>query len=140
MQGFNLPIASTITLSAANKPEMYEFVTAPVFYAVGIMLALVLFPAPVGYASIAVLTLGDGFATLFGRKMGRHVFCYNKGKRIEGTIFGFLFASLGASIFVSPLKALFGAAVGMFIESLPTPVSDNLTIPIISGLALTLIP
>jgi len=139
--GYNVPIASTITWNAAITPEIYEFVTPPIFFAVGIMLALIIFPVPVGYASIAIFTLGDGIATLFGKKLGRHVFPYNKGKKIEGTLFGFLFAWLGATLFiVNPLKALVGAAVGMFMETLPTPVSDNLTIPLISGLTLLIIP
>jgi len=142
--GYNVPVASTITWNAAITPEIYEFVTSPIFFAVGIMLALIIFPVspvPVGYASIAIFTLGDGFATLFGKKFGRHVFPYNKGKKIEGTLFGFLFAWLGATLFiVNPLKALVGAAVGMFVETLPTPVSDNLTIPLISGLTLLIIP
>jgi len=140
MLGFNVPVTSTITWNAAITPEIYEFVAAPIFFAVGIILALILFPSPVGYASIAIFTLGDSFATLFGRKLGRHVFPYNKGKKIEGTLFGFLFAWLGASFFVYPLKALVGAAVGMFVETLPTPVSDNLTIPLISGVTLLIIP
>ena len=139
--GYNVPVASTITWNAAITPEIYEFVTSPIFFAVGIMLALIIFPVSVGYASIAIFTLGDGFATLFGKKLGRHVFPYNKGKKIEGTLFGFLFAWLGATFFiVNPWKALVGAAVGMFVETLPTPVSDNLTIPLISGLTLLIIP
>ena len=139
--GYNVPVASTITWNAAITPEIYEFVTSPIFFAVGIMLALIIFPVPVGYASIAIFTLGDGTATLFGKKLGKHVFPYNKGKKIEGTLFGFLFAWLGASLFiVNPLKALVGAAIGMFVETLPTPVSDNLTIPLISGLTLLIIP
>jgi len=139
--GYNVPVASTITWNAAITPEIYEFVTSPIFFAVGIMLALIIFPVPVGYASIAIFTLGDGIATLFGKKFGRHVFSYNKGKKIEGTLFGFLFAWLGATLFiVNPLKAFVGAAAGMFVETLPTPVSDNLTIPLISGLTLLMIP
>jgi len=138
--GFNVPVTSTITWNAAIMPEIYEFVTSPIFFAVGIMLALLIFPVSVGYASIAIFTLGDGFATLFGKKLGRHVFQYNKGKKIEGTIFGFLFAWWGASLFVNPLRALAGAAVGMVVETLPTPVSDNLTIPLISGLTLLVFP
>jgi len=138
--GYNVPVASTITWNAAITPEIYEFVTPPIFFAVGIMLALIIFPVPVGYASIAIFTLGDGFATLFGKKLGRHVFPYNKGKKIEGTLLGFLFAWLGATYFiVNPLKAFVGAAVGMFVETFPTPVSDNLTIPLISGLTLLII-
>jgi len=139
--GYNVPVTSTITWNAAITPEIYEFVTSPIFFAAGIMLALIMFPSSVGYASIAIFTLGDGFATLFGKKLGRHVFPYNKGKKIEGTLFGFLFAWLGATLFiVCPLKALIGAAVGMLVETLPTPVSDNLTIPLISGLTLLMIP
>jgi len=140
LQGFNFPITSTITWNAAITSEIYEFVTSPIFFAVGIFLALILFPFPVGSASIAIFTLGDSLATLFGKRLGRHVFPYNKGKKIEGTLFGFFFAWLGASFFINPLKALVGAAVGMFVETLPTPVSDNLTIPLISGLAFLMIP
>jgi len=140
VQGYNVPLASTITWNAAITPEIYEFVTSPIFFAVGIMLALIMFPVSLGYASIAIFTLGDGLATLFGKKLGKHIFPYNKGKKIEGTLFGILFAWLGASFFVNPLKALVGAAVGMFVETLPTPVSDNLTVPLMAGLTLLIIP
>jgi HAD superfamily phosphoserine phosphatase-like hydrolase len=139
MRGLNLPITSAITWNAANKPEMYEFITAPIFYALGIILALILFSEPVGYASIAILTLGDSFATLFGRKMGCHVFNYRMGKSVEGAFFGFIAAALGATFFVPPLEAFLGATGGMLIENLPLPINDNLTIPIISGLIITLI-
>ncbi len=47
---------------------------------------------------------------------------------------------MGALIFVNPLKALIGAAVGMLVECLPLPLSDNLTVPLASGLAMTLLP
>jgi len=141
LEGTHAPLFSTVTRRAAIKPELYEFVTAPILFALGIMVSLILFPVPINYASIMILALGDGFATLFGKKFGRTVFPFNKGKRVEGSIFGFLFAFLGARLFVvSPVKALVGAAVGMLVESLPTPVSDNLAVPIISGLAMTIIP
>jgi dolichol kinase len=140
IEGIKFPVISAITRLAATKPELHEFVTAPIFFAAGIMLALLLFPEPINYASIAIFALGDGAATLFGRKLGRNVFPFNKGKRIEGTIFGFIFAFLGAFLFVgSPLEALIGAAIGMFMEALPTPVSDNLTIPLASGIVLMML-
>ncbi|NIU38800.1 HAD-IB family phosphatase [Candidatus Bathyarchaeota archaeon] len=139
IEGVNLPVISTITREAATKPEIHEFVTNPIFFAAGIMLALVLFPNPINYASIAIFTLGDGTATLFGRKLGKTVFPLNKGKRVEGSIFGFLFAFLGALLFVSHIEALVGAAIGMIMEALPTPVNDNLTIPLAAGLALLLL-
>lgn len=140
MRGINTPIVSTITWNAAIQPEIHEFVTAPIFFAFGIMLSLLLFPPAIGYASIAVFTFGDGFATIFGKTIGRHVIPYNKGKKIEGTILGFIFACLGALFFMSPLKALVGAATAMIVETLPTPVNDNLTIPLTAGLAVLFLP
>lgn len=136
MLGVNIPLVSTITWNAALQPEIHEFVTAPIFFAFGIMLSLLLFPPTIGYAAIAVFTFGDGFATIFGKTLGRHVIPYNKGKKIEGTIFGFIFALLGALFFVNPLKALLGAAIAMIVETLPTPFNDNMTIPLAAGLAM----
>jgi HAD superfamily phosphoserine phosphatase-like hydrolase len=141
IKGTHAPLFSTVTRRAATKPELYEFVTAPILFALGIIVPLIFFPVPVNYASIMILALGDGFANLFGKKFGRTVFPFNKGKRVEGSIFGFLFAFLGALLFVTdPIKALAGAAVGMLVESLPTPISDNLAVPIVSGLVMTVIP
>jgi len=140
MLGTNIPIVSTVTWNAALQPEVHEFVTAPIFFAFGIALALLLFPASVSFASIAVFALGDGFATIFGKTIGKHVFPYNKGKKVEGTVFGFFFASLGASIFVDPLTAIFGAATAMIIETLPTPINDNITTPLVAGLAMLFLP
>jgi len=140
IKGAHAPLFSTVTRRAALKPELYEFVTAPILFALGIMGPLIFFPVPINYASIMILALGDGAATLFGKKFGRTVFPFNKGKRVEGSIFGFLFAFLGARLFVSPVKALVGATVGMLVESLPAPVSDNLAVPIVSGLIMTIIP
>jgi len=42
-------------------------------------------------------------------------------------------------IFVSPLTALIAAMIGMTIELLPLRVTDNLTIPLLSGLSISLI-
>ena len=139
VRGINLPIFSSITWNAANKTELYEFVTPPIHFALGIIIALLIFPAPIRYVAITTLTLGDGCAHIFGMKFGRTRLPFNKGKNLEGTLFGFLFAFLGAMIFVDPTRALIAAAVGMLVEALPLPINDNLTMPLASGLILTLI-
>ena len=138
MSGTNFPIFSTITVKSADKSELQEFAVAPIFYALGIMFSLLLFPQPVSYTSIAVLTFGDGFAAIFGRKLGRTVFPLNKGKKVEGSLFGWLLAFLASSLFVDPVRALIGATVGLLAECLPSPVNDNLVVPLVSGLVLTL--
>ncbi len=139
VRGFNIPILSSITWSAANKTELYEFATSPIHFALGIAISLLIFPEPIRYVAITILTLGDGCAHIFGMKFGRTRLPFNKGKNLEGTIFGFLFAFLGAMIFVDPVRALIAAAVGMLVEGLPSPINDNLTMPLASGLVLTLI-
>jgi len=139
VRGVNIPILSSITWSAANKTELYEFAISPIHFALGIAISLLIFPEPIRYVAIATLTLGDGCAHIFGMKFGRTRLPFNKGKNLEGTIFGFLFAFLGAMIFVDPVRALIAAAVGMLVEGLPSPINDNLTMPLASGLVLTLI-
>jgi HAD superfamily phosphoserine phosphatase-like hydrolase len=136
LRGTDVPIFSTITWKATTKAELHEFTTAPIYFSVGIMLSLVLFPEPISYVSIAILTLGDGSATIFGKILGRTVLPFNKGKRLEASILGFFFASAGAMFFVTPAHALLGALIGMLMESLPLPLSDNITIPLASGLVL----
>jgi len=140
IRGTNLPITSTITRNTARQPELHEVATAPVFFALGIILSLILFPTPINYVLITILTLGDGFAAVFGETLGRTVIPLNKGKTVEGTVFGFIFAFSGALLFVNPTKALIGATIGTLVEILPLPINDNLTIPLTTGLALTLTP
>lgn len=141
ISGFNIPVISTVTWKAAIKAELYQFTTAPIFFAFGIILTLILFPAPINYASITILTFGDGFATIFGKLLGKTKFPYNKAKNLEGSFFGFLFAFFGAFIFLkNPFKAFFGALMGIIVESLPLPINDNLTVPITSALMLMALP
>jgi dolichol kinase len=49
-------------------------------------------------------------------------------------------AFLGALVFVDPIHALVAACAGMLIESIPLPIYDNFTIPLVTGLMLWLIP
>jgi HAD superfamily phosphoserine phosphatase-like hydrolase len=140
ISGFNLPIISTVTWKAAVKSELYQFTTAPIFFAFGIILTLILFPTPINYASITILTFGDGFATIFGKLLGKTKLPYNKAKNLEGSFFGFLFAFFGALAFLTPMKAFLGALTGIIIESLPLPINDNITIPIASALTLIALP
>ena len=139
-KGTNFPVFSTITRkAAASNPEINHFVTAPISFATGILLTLLIFPTNIAYASIAVLTLGDGFACIFGKIFGKTPLFFNRKKKLEGTICGFTCAFLGATLFVSPLKALVAAAAGMLAECLPTPIDDNLVTPLAAGAAIILL-
>jgi HAD superfamily phosphoserine phosphatase-like hydrolase len=135
----NLPVISAITRNAASPAELYEFTAAPLYFAAGILLTLLLFPAPVNGAAIAMFTFGDSTASLVGGSISKKPLPFNKGKTWEGSLVGFFFAFLGGLFFVSPALALIGAAVAMAIESLPLPINDNILIPLGTGLALLLI-
>ena len=139
IRGINIPIFYIITRKAANKTELFEFATAPIYFALGIALSLLIFPESISYVAITTLTLGDGGAHIFGMKYGRTKLPFNKGKNLEGTFFGVILAFLCAMIFVDPLKALIAVSFGMLIEGLPIPINDNFSIPLASGLILTLI-
>jgi dolichol kinase len=90
-------------------------------------------------AAIAMFTFGDSTASLVGGSISKKPLPFNKGKTWEGSFIGFFFAFLGGLFFVSPVLALIGAAVAMVIESLPSPINDNIIVPLGTALVLLLI-
>ncbi|MCL2288108.1 MAG: hypothetical protein FWC33_02865 [Candidatus Bathyarchaeota archaeon] len=138
LNGKNLPLISTITRHAASPSELYGFTAAPLFYAFGILFTLLIFPFPISAAAIAIFTLGDSVASIFGGSLGIKL-PFNKGKTLEGSLSGFTAAFLAGALFVAPWIAVIGAAIAMFIEYLPLPINDNVSIPIITATALMLL-
>ena len=138
MEGKSVPLFSSITLRATTDTERYEFAATPIFLALGVILCLLVFPAPISYAAVAVVCLGDSAASISGKLFGRTPVPFNKGKNIEGSAIGLVFAFFGAMLFLQPLQALVGAILGMFVESLPLPVNDNLSTPLATGIILAL--
>lgn len=76
----NLPIISAITRHAASQAELYDFAMAPLYFAIGILIALLLFPAPVSSATIAIFALGDSTASLFGDSSRKSRYLSTKAK------------------------------------------------------------
>lgn len=116
-----------------------SFVIAPVLFAAGILSSLLIFPAPISYAAIAVVALGDGAASIAGRLYGRHKVPRAGGKTVEGTAVGAACAFAGALFFVSPPMALVAAAAGMGAELARLPkVDDNISVPLLAGLSMAI--
>ena len=138
LEGRELPLISAITRHAASQSELYGFAAAPLYFAIGIVTTLFLFPTKASGAAIAMFCLGDSTASLFGGLISTSL-PFNKGKTWEGSLAGFFFAFLDGTFFVSPWLALAGAAIAMTIEVLPLPLNDNVLIPVITGAALTLL-
>lgn len=135
----SLPVISSITRHAATFQELHEFGAAPIFFAFGILLTLILFPMPASSAAVAVFAVGDSTASIFGKMFGKKELPFNKGKTLEGSLIGLVLAFLAAAVFVNPFRAFAGALAAMVIESLPLPLNDNLIIPLAAAITLTFI-
>ena len=103
---------------------------------VGALFTILLVPDPFNIISLLYLSLGDTFAAIIGMKfplikLGR--------KTLSGSIAGFFACiTIGQVIdfSVNYEIIILGAFIAMFVELLPLPVNDNVSIPIISGLSM----
>jgi dolichol kinase len=120
----------------SRPDETARFVVRPIYLAVGVILAMVLFPTKIAYASIAIVAVGDPVAAYVGGRLAhRHI---RRNKTLEGLIAGFLASFLAASLIVSPIAALVGSIGAMVMELLDIP-DDNLTMPIAAGALITIV-
>lgn len=120
------------------KPKEKKMPSASAFYMLAALIAILLFDKRVVIPSLFILSISDPLSSLVGRKLGRHPLF---GKSIEGTL-AFLVSSLVVLMFfsVGPFVALLVSVIVTLTE-LFTPgfLDDNLTIPIASSLALTIL-
>jgi dolichol kinase len=136
LKGRRVPVITPFTLRMSRPEERARFILRPLYLAVGVILALALFPTKIAYASIGIVAVGDPVAAYVGGKIGRnHV---RRKKTLEGLIAGFIAAFLLASLIVSPATAFVGSIGGMLMELLDIP-DDNLTMPIAAGALMTLL-
>ncbi|MBI2583384.1 MAG: right-handed parallel beta-helix repeat-containing protein [Candidatus Aenigmarchaeota archaeon] len=101
-----------------------------------------MFSRNVALASIMVLALGDSLSHLGRFGSIRHPF--NKTRFLEGTAIGIVAGTLGALYFVPFSAAFFGSLAAMIAESFDLRVSkvkidDNLLIPLVAGLVMSLV-
>jgi dolichol kinase len=107
---------------------------------VGSLATLLLFGQDVGGTAVLFLAWGDPLAELVGRTWGRA----GEGKPLAGSI-GCLLACFVAGIVgvglggPSPWAALTGAVVATIIERWSPPPDDNVWMPVLSGLSMSLI-
>ena len=134
LKGHGLPIITPITLKMSRPEERTGFIVRPAYFAIGIILALVLYPSAIAYASICILAVGDSAAAIVGERFGHRRIV--RRKTVEGFVAGLTAAFLLACFLVSPVIALLGAVGGMIMELLDVP-DDNLTMPIVAGALMT---
>ncbi|HUV31197.1 MAG TPA: SEC59/DGK1/VTE5 family protein [Acidobacteriota bacterium] len=97
-----------------------------------------LYEKHIAIAALAFIVVGDTLAAVVGRKLGRHKF---GRKSVEGSL-ACLAGTLAVAFVVPGLDltaAVFGAVVATVVEALSSRIDDNVSVPIISGLAMTLL-
>ena len=112
--------------------------TGATYILLSVCFTVALFAKPIAIAALAFIMVGDTFAALIGRRFGRHRF---GNKSIEGSSACLVGTLLVA--FITPQLAIsvavFGALVATVVEALPLKIDDNLSVPLISGLAMTIL-
>ena len=114
-----------------------------IFYLVGVILVLTIFPKDIAMASILILALGDSIAPIVGQ-YGSIESPWNKKKYIEGSIAGAVIGGIGAMLFVGPLEAVLAAIAAMIAEGVGlkigvNPLDDNIVMPIVAGAVMLLL-
>ena len=109
--------------------ELKGFAIDPFLYFISIISLLLLsfhFDDGICYASIVVLTIGDGLSTVVGVQ-GKRYF-KNSNKTIEGSVAGIMAAAVVGFPFVGAL-AFVGSVAGMLAEVMSKRF-DNVTVPV----------
>lgn len=120
-----------------ERPNTLPFKGA-IEFGVGCFIATIAFSEIVAIACIAVLALADAMSTLVGYYFGKYKLPINKKKTWEGSTTFFLISFFVLSFFTDPLRVFVLAVLATVAEMLPF-VDDNLSIPIVLGVAMSLL-
>jgi phytol kinase len=142
--GVRIPLISKTVLAAGREDEIDNYVLSPLYFAAGVTLPFLIFGTLlrvpfIAAASVIAFLIGDAFSTIGGIFLGRHHYPFNSKKTIEGTLIGFSLAFILLLLIVSPISALITALIAAIIELLPLRLDDNLAVPIITAIILTIL-
>ncbi len=135
-KGTNTTLLSKTTTVIGRESEQNFPFEGAIFFFLGAIMLLVLFPEKqIVLGGLIVVVYGDAFSTLVGKAVGKTPLPNNK--TLEGSIAGFFVSAEILAIFFPLHIALLTALAGMLAELLP--VNDNISIPIASAIALTIL-
>jgi len=110
--------------------------TGSSYVLMGTTLSLILYTPPIAAASLYFGAIGDPVAALVGKNYG--VARFPNGKSFGGTAAMLaVCAGLGVAISGFGAVALAGAGVAAIVELVSLKVDDNLSVPLVSGAAMT---
>jgi dolichol kinase len=140
LAGIRIPLVSGLTDLASRPRDRGRFVLGPVTLGLGALLALVMYPSPAASIAIYALAFGDGFASLVGKLLGRVRPSFLRGKSLEGSLACFTAVLISAYQVSRDYRvALTAAFTAMVTEALPLEDYDNLVLPLVVGLAVSIV-
>jgi len=126
------------TFGLLLKPPEQKGAHGSTYFLIGSFLGILLFEKRVAVVSLLFLAFADPLAAMVGTRWGRLQIL--GGKTLEGGLAFFLSSLLLALPLLDLPRALLGALSASIVELLPLGIDDNLTIPLLSGLVLSLAP
>ncbi len=143
---FNLTLLPRLVPSLFRRGE--GKLSGVTLYPFSVLLLVLFFPLPVAAAAWAVMALGDGAATIVGKKLKGPRLPWNRAKSWSGSSAFLIAAFWGAYGLYGWMTGDFGPAAvclvvagvlaGALVESLPLTVDDNLSVPLAAGIVIWL--
>lgn len=114
-----------------------------IYYLIGATLTMLIFQPLPAFGGLVTLAIADSVGTLYGKHLGVAKIRWNPDKHMEGPILGGLLAAITCMVVLPFAPAVLGAYAGAFVDTLKLrffgfEVDDNLLIPLISALVITL--
>ena len=133
-RGYTIPVVSTIIGGLERRDAAPG--KGALFFALGALFSLVFFEKEVAFVGLVVLSLLDSITTIAGVRFGK-TRIYNH-KSLEGPLAGIAVTTAALALIV-PLPAALATAAVTGIAELVSPVDDNLVIPVVACLVLTVL-
>ena len=125
------------------REEESSRLTGASYVLISSLFAFLVFPRDVAIVALSFLAVGDALGTIIGKSWGRRKLW---GKTLEGDLSCFVACLVTGSIFhyaglgVSLLAVLAGSVAATLMEAVPLPINDNLTIPLLAVVVMTVVP
>lgn len=122
---------------AAMRPGEGHRLTGASYYFLACWFTILLFDRNIAIVALLILACGDTAASVVGQAVGGYRI--GQKKTLAGTVAFLITACLVALPFFPPIVSFVAALIAAVTECLPLPVDDNVTIPLATGITLTVL-
>ncbi len=131
-------------LKIITKKKEKKAMTGTTYLLISFFFTILLFKKNIAIAAMTFSVVGDAASSLIGKKFGKTKLISKPKKTFEGSTAFFISSLIAGLIFVyfgleiNYIVMFMGILAATIAEILPFSIDDNLTISIISGLAMSL--